>query len=285
MQIDPAFRTHVETTFSPLNRQAAAHSFPQVAALSTELAALVPAKSTDHASVNVQPELSAMFATASVDMWMRAVHSFLVSASLTNVSDIWASVTGYYSSHYSVRAFAHLLGYFQLYTGKRIVHLQLLTGRHVCTFDPKTKWDREHLFYWRIVKQNPLFVSDPLFTNNNKGGKVPSDVEHRERANYADHLPNFPTFRPLDAAALKNRVQRISEIQFSTPPIPRVEGYPDVESVQVVAYHRLVRFRDLVNNILGDSNRFWKTHRNPSWANDFMDYQLTEQATLRSQYK
>jgi len=284
MQIDPAFRTHVETTFSPLNRRAAAHSFPQVAALSTELAALVPAKTTGHASVNVQPKLSAMFATASVDMWMRAVHSFLVSTSLTKVSDIWASVAGYYSSHYSVRAFAHLLGFFQLYTRKRIVRLELLNGRHVCTFDPKTKWDREHLVYWRIVKRDPLFGSDPLFTDNKTGGKVPSDVEHRERANYADHLPNFPTFRPLDAAALKNRVQRISEIQFSTPPIPRVEGYPDVESVQVVAYHRLVRFRDLVNNILGDSNRFWKTHRNPSWANDFMDYQLTEQPTLRSQY-
>ena len=34
-------------------------------------------------------------------MWLRAVHSF-ISASLTGISDIWASVAGYYSSHYWV---------------------------------------------------------------------------------------------------------------------------------------------------------------------------------------
>ena len=96
-----------------------------------------------------------MFTTGAVDIWMRAVHSFLVSASLTDVSSIWSSVAGYYSSHYAVRSIAHLLGFFQLFKGKRIVHLQFLSGQYVCSFDPKKAQDREHKLYWQIVKKDP----------------------------------------------------------------------------------------------------------------------------------
>ena len=57
---------------------------------------------------------SVLFATAAVEMWLRAVHSFLISSSLEKASPIWSSISGYYASHYVMRAFAHLHGHFLL---------------------------------------------------------------------------------------------------------------------------------------------------------------------------
>ena len=154
----------------------------------------------------------------------------------------------------------------------------------MCSFTAK-KSDREHRFYWRVVKRSPLFAADPFFTQNDSGtGHDDSDVGHRDRSNYADHLFQFPTFQPLDSAALKARINRISEIEVKAPPIPLVSKWPDVESVQIIAYHRFVRFRDLVDTVIGDRNRFWNVYRNPAWARDFMDFQVTEEETLRSQF-
>src|SRR2546426_2507216 len=227
MKIDPALQVHITTAFAPLNYEAAVNAFPPPASLSQALKVALPAGSTGLATRNTSQDVAKMFTTAAVNIWMRGVHSFLISASLTNVSPIWASVAGYYSSHYAVRALAHLLGFFQLFTRKRIVHLELQGGRYVCSFDPKTAGDREHRVYWRIVKKDRHFAADPFFTENNSVIDE-SDVAHRDRANYADHLPQFPVFRPLDAIALKTRIDRISEIEFSSPPIPRVSRYPDI---------------------------------------------------------
>jgi hypothetical protein len=206
---------------------------------------------------------------------MRSVHSFLVSAALSDVSPIWASVAGYYSSHYSVRAIAHVLGFFQIFTAKQTVQLELVGNRFSGTFNPKKGSDREHKLYWKVVKANPQFSADPFFTDND-ASKDPSDAGHRERANYADFLTTFPTFNPLNREDLVQRIQKISNIDCSTPPIPSASRFPDVESVQVIAYHRLVRFRDLLDEILGTGNRFWKVHRDPPWARGFIDYQLVE---------
>ncbi len=283
MRIDAALEAHVATAFAPLNNEAAVGAFPPPASLSQALNVALPVGSTGVAIRNASQDVVKMFTTAAVNIWMRAVHSFLVSASLTNVSPIWASVAGYYSSHYAVRALAHLLGFFQLFTRKRIVHLELQGARYVCSFDPKKAGEREHRVYWKIVKKDRHFAADPFFTDNNSASDE-SDVAHRDRANYADHLPQFPTFHPLDAITLRTRVDRISEIEFSSPPIPRVSRYPDLEAVQIIAYHRIVRFRNLVDTIIGDGNRFWNVHRNPAWARDFMDFQLTDEETLRSQF-
>lgn len=283
MKVDPALQLHITTAFAPLNAIPAVDAFPPPASLSKALAAALPAGSTGPATHNTTQDVAKLFTTAAVNTWLRAVHSFLVSASLTNISPIWASVAGYYSSHYSVRGLAHLLGFFQLFARKRIVRLEFRGSRYVCSFDPKSAGDREHRVYWRIVKKDQHFAADPFFTENNSAIDE-SDVAHRDRANYADHLPEFPLFRPLDAIALRARIDKISDIEFSSPPIPRVSQYPDVESVQIVAYHRLVRFRDLVDTVIGNGNRFWNVHRNPTWARDFMDFQLTEDETLRSQF-
>ncbi len=277
MKIDASLRDRVKTDLNLLNAVAAAKAFPAPDSLSQALDGVFPDKAKKAAATkNITQDVAKMFTTAAVDMWMRAVHSFLVSSSLTAVSPIWASVSGYYSSHYSVRAFAHLLGFFRMFSRKRLVRLEFQLGRYVCRFDAKA--GREHDIYWTMVKQDPLFAADPFFPARN------SDVAHRDWANYADHLPQFGPFRPLDRQALRARIERISEIPFALPPIPDLSKFPDVDSVQIVAYHRIVRFRDLVDAILAGKNRFWDVHRSPSWATEFMDFQLTEGRTLHSEF-
>ncbi len=279
MNIDKGLKNRLEVVFAPLNKRGAEKAFPSPSSLSTALEKLIPAK--DVVTVNVGPQVAALFATAAVEVWLRAIHSFLISASLTDASPIWASATGYYSSHYSVRALAHLLGHFQLFRRKRIVHLNLQNGQLICAFDPKQAGDREHRLYWKLVKHDTHFISDPLFTENEPDLDA-SDVGHRDRANYADHLFQFLSFRALDEVVLKARIQFISQIEFTTPPIPKRSRFPDVESVQVIAYHRIVKFRQFLDEALGGSNRFWKVHRNPNWSGGMIDFQLTEQGGLAS---
>lgn len=278
--IDKGLRTHLETIFAPLNKTSAGAAFPHPASLSAALEKALPRRERI-TSVPVAPTVASMFATAAVEIWMRSVHSFLISASLTDASPIWASASGYYSSHYSVRALAHLLGYFHLFRRKQIVRLEINNGKYLCSFDRKQGNDREHRFYWRIVKHNSHFSSEPLFTENSSEDDA-SDVGHRDRANYADHVCQFPNFRALDEEMLKRRVHFISQIHFSTPPIPMRSRFPDVESVQVIAYHRLVRFRQFLDEILGGKSRFWNVHRVPSWTREMIDFQLAEQGGLSS---
>lgn len=279
MRIDQNVEAQVRLTFAGLQNDPA-RSFPPPGALSNALVAHMPAPGSGTSTVQVGPAVSRLFATASVDMWDRAVHSFLVSAALTNTSVIWSSVAGYYSSHYSVRALAHLLGYFQLHSKRQNVYLTFSDGQHVCEYHNKRGGDREHLAYWKIVKRR-LFTNEALFTTNTVDGTTPADVAHRDRANYVDHLAAFVPFCPLDRDTVQSRINRISNIEFSAPPIPDVNQYPDIESVQAIAYHRLVCYRDLVDSILGGQNRFWRFHRNPPWATDFVDFQLVPQASMR----
>lgn len=63
---------------------------------------------------------------------------------------------------------------------------------------------------------------------------------------------------------------------MSDAPIPNADSYPDIESVQLIAYHRLVRFRMFLDEILGSSNRFWSVHRKPSWALDYLNFQVIQ---------
>src|SRR4051794_22938270 len=109
MIIDDHFRDLLVATFGPLIGRGEGHPFPGPRTLTNLLEHLAPPKNGEK---NLDRDAAACFATAAVDIWLRAVHSFLISASLTESSPIWASISGYYSSHYSVRAIAHLLGYF-----------------------------------------------------------------------------------------------------------------------------------------------------------------------------
>lgn len=276
-EIDATLRRHLEEVFLGLNARAARQAFPAPFALADALTAVY--KVSPNGLVRVPPRVPTLFATAAVEAWLRAIHSFLISTSITDASPLWSAISGYYASHYCMRAFAHLLGHFQMFRQKRIVALE--KSRPMCLFSKKQAQDREHLFYWKVVKQDPFFASDPLFTNNPDDADV-SDAANRNRTTYGDHLLNFPKFRVLDEDALKNRLQFISKIEFGAPPIPRRANAPDVESVQVVAYHRIVRFRRLLDEVLGGTSRFWTIQRTPTWASEWINFQLTDPPTLKS---
>lgn len=280
--LNAELRTHIQSSFEPLRSQAAAKSFPPPDILSKSIDQWVRRKGGD--AVNLNPGDVKLFATAAVDMWLRAVHSFLISASLTKASPIWSSVSGYYASHYCIRAFAHLLGHFQSFRIKKVAQLEFHGMRGKCSFSQKLGSDREHVIYWKIVKKQPFFSADPLFGNNvEESDSVISEVNHRDRANYCDHLSSYlPKFTPLKEEVLKDRIDFIADMHFDSPPAPHKSKFPDVETIQILAYHRIVRFRHVVNEVLGDSNRFWKVHRTPAWASEFMSFQLAEQGGISS---
>jgi hypothetical protein len=279
MTIEKNLQSRVHTTFARLNNVGASEAFPKPATVAKELEKLIPTIGTQ--SVTVKPQIATSFATASVDMWLRGVHSFLVSASLTGASPVWASVSGYYASHYAVRALAHLLGYFLLFKRSRIVQLELHGGQHFCSFTRRTREDREHMLYWKRVKADVHFKDDPFFTDSLPvSGSDSSDVRHRDHANYADSLAPYPNFRPLDEDTLKNRISAISQIEITDPPIPRLEEFPDLDNVQLVAYHRIVRYRQFLDEILGQDSRFWRVQRNPTFAAGILNFQITQSTGL-----
>ena len=249
--------------------------------LSSELNSLVDkAKKINVDALNVSTKISSLYATAAVEIWLRGIHSFLISSSLTNVSPIWASVSGYYASHYCVRGLAHLLGFFQLHRKKRIVRIDIEGGKYCCYIDKKGGSDREHKYYWKVVKNNSRFVSDPFFTLNEEDSSD-SDSAHRNIANYFDHINGFTDFDPLNKEALKQRIDHLSKIELSSVPIPRKEKYPDVENVQLIAYHRIIKFRSFLDDILGGKNGFWRIYRNPRWCIDFLNFQVVTPRFLK----
>lgn len=277
MKVDSDLRKRIAGAFR-LVADRPAGDFPAIATLSDKLSDAC-IKRPAATELYVPRTDAALLTTASVDMWMRSVHSYLLSCSLTSTSPLWSSVAGYYSSHYSIRAFAHLLGHFQLYKAKRVLCFDPATAAARCRVVPKRGQDREHRYYWRAVKESPQFASDALFTDNTESGGL-GDASHRERGQYADHLNLPSTFRALNMDELRLRADRISKIVFSTPPIPAPQKFADLESVQIIAYHRLVRYRQVVDECIEGKNRFWSVLRKPSWAAGTIDFQLADQGGL-----
>ncbi|MHB8729321.1 MAG: hypothetical protein ACYC9K_09860 [Sulfuricaulis sp.] len=270
----PNLEQSIEILFGRFNRRAANTTLSDRTILANKLNALADTLGKKAVgSFQLTPDSAALFATAAVEMWLRSVHSFLISASVTEASKIWASVSGYYASHYSVRAIAHLLGIFQLYRKKRVARVDF--GSNLCNLEKKGGNDREHKFYWKVVEMHPYFSTNP-FLQKNKNEDEQSDSGHRNIANYVDHINQFPNFRVLDLEILKLRIRYLSSIELSSVPIPRLEHYPDIENVQLVAYHRILSFRRFLDNILGNKNRLWQVHRTPSWCDGILDFQATE---------
>ena len=266
--------SQIERMFAQLNRQSAASAIPEPGALSNLLSAHV-VESSASTIIPANPGMLTHFATAAVEMWLRSVHSFLISASLTDASPIWSSVAGYYSSHYAIRAFAHVMGAFQLYRKKRIVYIDRTGGHLQVRIEKKHGDDREHKFYWKYVSEHPEFSDDPFFYAFRDDIPV-SDGSHRNKANYVDHIDRFPVFLPLSAEFLEKRIERISTVEFSDIPVPRSDHFPDTVNVQFVAYHRIVKFRRLLDEIPGPQNRFWKVHRNPSWCPATLSFSVVD---------
>jgi len=273
--LEKVLESHIQTIFVDLNRHGAEHSIPAGGTLSILLSKYA-AKEPLSQPIPATREVLKYFATASVEIWQRSVHSFLISASLTDVSPIWSSVAGYYSSHYAVRALAHLLGAFHLHRMRRIVYIERSGTHDVMRIEKKDAPDREHKFYWKFVSQHRQFVLDPFFYAFQEDSFKPSDGGHRNWANYMDHIARFPTFSPLSIEFLQKRVRRISEVPLSSVPVPSAEKFPDILNVQFVAYHRLVKFRRLLDEVLGTKNRFWNVQRKPQWCQGVIGFSVIE---------
>jgi hypothetical protein len=276
--ISPTLKQQVKVWFGHLNTQTSARFSPQRLSLVTALGGIVP-RVGDPLDVSIDKNIVKTYMASAVEIWHRAVHSFLVSASLTASSPIWSSVAGYYSSHYTIRGIAHLLGYFQLYKEKKVAQIKISNGQYVCTFIDRHANHREHKYYWKVVHEDPNFSGCHLFRYNDELQNV-SDAGHRCLANYGDNINQFQAFNFPSTTDIVNRVEIISNMSFDDPPIPRRENYPDLDSVQIIAYHRLVYFRQILDEILSDTNRYWTSKRSPNWTSGLIDFQLAEQANL-----
>lgn len=275
MSLDPELQ-HIPVLFATLQGPGSATFFPELQSLSIAIKAKV--KSQKNGTVNINEQILKMYATGSVEAWQRGLHSFLISASLTDTSAIWASVAGYYASHYVMRAFSHLFGFFQLHTQGVIVELD---PENMYSLKVKRKGsDGEHKLYWKYVKKLKLFQNNVLFTDNpeppnTKFSTFLSDQGHRNKANYVDHIGHFTNFTPLNTQQLQARIEYLSNLDINDPSIPDVSKYPDIINVQLVAYRRLIAYRALLDMTL-PIRGFWARQRSPHWIPDYFDFQATE---------
>ena len=90
----------------------------------------------------------------------------------------------------------------------------------------------------------------------------------------------YKIFLTLDKDATLRRIDRISKIEFAEPPFPRMSNFIDLENVQVIAYHRIVKYRKFLDDVLGSKSRYWNVNRNPSFSAGFIDFQVTESRKL-----
>jgi hypothetical protein len=258
--------------FAAWHAAAAASAFPAPTTLTTELEKLIPQGAQPRSiDVHLNPGTAKYFATAAIEIWQRAVHSLLISIAISRESALWSTVCGYYATHYTFRGLAHLLGHYQLFRLRWMVHVRLENGGFVCSF--KKGRSREHDWYRKVVATDVHFRADPFFSSPAPPALL--DVVHRDRANYADHLSLLPTIQLVDRDIVRHRMQQISRMEVQAPPELTMEQFPSVEAVQINAYQRVVRFRQFLDQTLGN-NRLWSVHRNPGWAAGFTDFQIVE---------
>lgn len=263
----------VELAFGKFDKPTAKLGFPDSGALSKHLSVLLDGHS-------VTPVLShqhcSMLASAGVEMWHRAIHSFLWSVALTKSSPLWASVSGYYASHFVMRALAHSMGIFKSFTQRSVVQVFVKKGQFVCSpFEFSKNANGEHAFYWRVVKEHPCFRSNDLFRENSERDPR-SDSAHRTFANYTDHLCSFPPIEFSTVNELAISVEKISRIRLHSVSAPSRDDYPDLQNVQILAFQRILAFQDFLDEKV-PKNRFWRMHRRPDWCKNVMLYQVDDQ--------
>jgi len=219
-----------------------------------------------------------LFATGAVEMWRRALYTLILAAMLQDVNVSWGCVAGYYASHYCVRAFAQLFGYFAVYRHRVFVEVSPYGGTYRCNrVQPlSNQMRREHRFYWAMIKRQPRFDQDRLFTTNDDRVSL-SDSAHRGFASYADHLyENFRPYPAIERSQLRARLIDLATTSLSgedSMPIPDRDEYPDLVTVLSVAYLRIYRFREYLDELLpAGGGRFWKTHRSPTWSIDLFHF-------------
>ncbi len=208
-------------------------------------------------------------------MWERALQSLIVALAVSNLSEIWACSIGYYASHYSMRAFAHLFGYFALYRRRLLIELTSLGNRYRCTaISGLPGGRREHRFYWTVTRRLLPFVNDALFTDNDEQ-VAKSDAAHRGVASYADHLNRFAAFESVDKDWMRRVLSELAHTALANEAsvdLPDSSSFPQLAAVLSVAYLRIYRFREHLDLLLGRPGRFWDRHRTPEWCTDLIAF-------------
>lgn len=263
----------VELAFGKFDKPNARLGFPASGSFTRQLSALFDG----HSAAPVLPHQNcSMIASAGVEMWHRAIHSFLWSVALTKSSPLWASVSGYYASHFVMRAVAHSIGIFKLFAKKSQVQVSVDNGQFICSPLVFGKnMGGEHAFYWRVAKEHPRFKLNDLFRENSERDPR-SDSAHRTFANYTDHLCSFPPIEFSNVNELAISVEKISRIRLHSVSSPSREDYPDLQNVQILAFQRILAFQDFLDEKVPE-NRFWRMHRRPDWCKNVMLYQVDDQ--------
>ncbi len=275
MSIDYAAADRVfELSFAKLDRSNASMAFPKRGSLSDQFSQLF--KGANAVSPTLPHRYTPMLASAGVEMWQRAIHSFLWSVALTDSSPLWSSVCGYYSSHFVMRAFAHSMGVFKSFKEKKVFQILVGNGQYVCS---PLQWNSnqqgEHAFYWKAVKGHPRFLPNDLFRQNSERDPQ-SDSAHRTFANYTDHVDSFVSINIPSTREVVECVERISRIRLYSVTAPSRDDYPDLQNVQILAFQRIIAFHEFLDERV-PKNRFWRAHRRPHWCRDVMRYQVDEQ--------
>lgn len=264
----------LELSFASAERPGASLTFPKPGTLSDAMAKLLGAHPDGTPVVPYQDR--SLFASAGVEMWHRAIHSFLWSVALTTASPLWASVCGYYASHFIMRAYAHSLGFFKSFAKSEIVQVTMVGPNFVCSrLDVGSKQRGEHSFYWKVVKKYPDYLGNNLFRENSERDPS-SESAHRTFANYTDHLSSFRGIDNFAIDKVAQQVDKISRIRRDSVVPPTREAFPDLQNVQIIAFQRIVEFQDFLDSRVG-ANRFWNAHRRPAWCRNQMIYQVEEQ--------
>ena len=277
MAIGQTHATLIHAIFARLQNEKP-ERLPSAGVLADQLRANIKSKGNQF---SLKPTEACLFGSAAVEMWLRGVHSFLISNSLLKASPVWASTTGYYSSHYVMRALSHLLGHFLLGRDCRTVQMQLDNGKYVCDVAAPKSNLTEHQYYWQLPKQEIGSAIDTLFSDNRRikdERKEVSDGFHRIYANYFDHVYNFPDFEPLDDKYLRARIDRLSQLATDALKVPDHKKFPDLDTVHIIAYARLVLFRRCLDTVVGTEHKYWRYFRNPHWFTKYMHFQIPDGA-------
>ncbi len=205
----------------------------------------------------VKIEDATLFITASIEMWQRAINSLILSIVWSDVSRSWAVVTAYYSSHYMIRAFAHLYGYYSL---NKVATVELSKSRKGFQI-VKGKAHREHEYYWNVVSDQ---LKNRLFGNN-------IEQIHRGYASYQDHLDRFKVFNSEsipNSDELKMKIGIIADLPYK--PLDDTQ-IPDLTTLQCLSYKRICFYRNWFETNF-ESSRYWKSLRTPKWWAGIMVY-------------
>lgn len=147
-------------------------------------------------------------------------------------------------------------------------------GQFVCSLLPAR--DRgEHSFYWKAVKDHPSFSKNPLFHQNSERDPF-SDCTHRNFSNYTDHINFFGAVEFPDIEDIATAIEKIRRIRRHSVTQPCRDDYPDLFNVQILAYQRIVTYREYMDARI-HGNRFWNAHRDPAWCKGILHFQLEDQ--------